>query len=135
VHRVTYASPLCGQRSEIINDMLGLPGVTQPPVAAESTGNNGLIPIFIDLPPIIGFGPGPLIIGGPIGPGPITFPGGPTYPPGPGPIIIAPPGPPGPPGPPVTSPVPEPASWAAMLIGMMLLGGGMRRRNARPSIQ
>jgi len=120
VHRVTYASPLCGQRSEIINDMLGLPGVTQSPVAAETIADT--LPTFIDLPPAIGTGPGPIIVG-PIGPGPI-------YPVGPGPIIIGPPGPPVSPPvtPPVTSPVPEPASWASLLIGMMLVGGTLRRR-------
>jgi len=133
VHRVTYASPLCGQRSQIINDMLGLPGVTQPPVAAESVTDTGPLPVFIGVPPTIGGGSGPT------GPGTIIFPGGPIYPPGPGPIIIVsppgPPGPPSPPGPPVTSPVPEPASWAAMLIGMMLVGGSMRRRGAKAAAQ
>ena len=99
--------------------MLGLPGITQPPVVAESTANIGPLPLFINLPPVIGTGP-------------IVFPGGPLYPVGPGPIIIGPPGPPvGPPvAPPISSPVPEPASWATMLIGLLLVGG-MRRRAAK----
>ena len=126
VHRVTYASPLCGQRSEIINDMLGLPGITQPPVVAESATNTGPLPLFINLPPVIGTGPGPIV-----------FPGGPIYPGGPGPIIISPPGPPvGPPvAPPISSPVPEPAGWATMLIGLVLVGGAMRRRAATRAAQ
>lgn len=131
MHRVTYASPLCGQRSQIINDMLGLPGVTQPPVTAESLTGTGPLPVFIDVPPSTGGGgpTGP----GPTGPGPIVFPGGPLYPPGPGPIIIV--SPPGPPvTPPVSTPVPEPASWATMLIGMMLIGS-LRRRGAKTAAQ
>ena len=129
VHRATYASPLCGQRSEIINDMLGLSGVAQPPVAAEITADTYLLPTFIDVPPPIGPGP--------IGPGPIIFPGGPIYPVGPGPIIVSPPGPPVTPPvtPPISSPAPEPASWATIVAGMMLVGHGMRRRAAGKAAQ
>jgi len=139
LHRVTYASPLCGQRSPALNAMLGLPDyeVTQPPIAADSD----VLPTYIDLPAWVG--PGPIGGGGPVGPGPIIgFPGGPIipiYPVGPGPIvIIVPPGPPV--TPPVTPPViplpaPEPTSWATMLIGMMMVGRGMRRSAARKTTQ
>ena len=137
LHRVTYASPLCAKRSEVINDMLGLPeyDVTQPPIVADSTPDN--LPAFIDVSPV--FGPDTGGGGGPTGPGPVIIPPiGPIFPPGPGPIIIGPPGPPGPPvtppGPPVTPPVvsnaPEPSSWATMLMGMALIGGSVRRRRA-----
>lgn len=132
LHRVTYASPLCAKRSQVINDMLGLPeyDVTQAPVVADSTSDS--VPAFIDVLPVIGpeIGGG----GGPTGPGPVIItPIGPILPPGPGPIIIGPPGPPvTPPGPPVTPPVvssaPEPSSWATMLIGMALVGSGVRKR-------
>jgi hypothetical protein len=128
LHRVTYASPLCAERSTVLNDMLGLPDylVTQLPVAADSTQEADLLPIFIDLPPVIG---------GPVGPGPIAPwpPVVPIFPVGPGPIVILPPGPP-PITPPVTppiSPAPEPSSWAMMLVGMLLVGGSLRRRSLR----
>lgn len=65
--------------------------------------------------------------GGPVGP-----PGGfPIIPPGGGggiivPPIIVPPGPPPPPPPPPA--VPEPATWAMMLMGFLAIGGAVRRR-------
>lgn len=131
MHRVTYASPLCGERSTVLNDMIGLPGITQPPVPADSAPGY-VLPTFIDLPPVTGGGPGPVI--GPTGPGPIVIwpPIGPIFPVGPGPVIVQPPGPPV--TPPVTPPVssaPEPSSWSMMLIGFMLVGGRIRRRAVR----
>lgn len=127
LRRVTYASPLCGERSTAINDMLGLPGVAAPAVAEDSPPGD-VLPTFISLPPLIGGGPGPVIGPTPVGP---IFPlgPGPTFPVGPGPIIIQPPGPPiTPPVSPPVSSAPEPSSWATMLIGMMLIGGSFRRR-------
>ena len=134
LHRVTYASPLCGERSSAMNTMLGLPDytITQPPEAATATR---IADAVIDVPPVLGYTGG----GGPGGPGGPIFPVGPVFPIGPGPIIIFPVGPVGPVGPvapvtpvgPVTPPpaaVPEPASWATMMIGMVLVGGSMRRR-------
>lgn len=149
LHRVTYASPLCSQRSPAINHMLGLPdyAVTQPPIPGDDTSVVGYVPDLVDVPTGIGFGPGPItppigpgpiVFPPPIGPGPIVFPG----PVGPGPIIAPPPGPPvsPPPPPPVTPPVtvsfaPEPSSWATMLLGMLVVGGSVRRRSARRAPQ
>ena len=135
LHRVTYASPLCGERSMAMNTMLGLPDytITQPPEAADATELENAV---LDVPPLLGF------TGGPTGPG-VTFPGGPyvpIYPGGPtGPTMpIGPVGPIGPIGPvtPPTTPtaVPEPTSWATMMIGMALVGGTIRRRQ-RPALK
>jgi len=129
VHRLTYAVPLCGHPDQSISDMLGLPRVTQPSVVADKTSADTL-PVFIDLPPFFGGWPGPT---GPTGPGPIV----PIWPVGPGPIILVPPGPPVVTNP-VTPPppaVPEPSSWALIILGMMLVGGGMRRRSAATKLQ
>ncbi|HWI85879.1 MAG TPA: PEPxxWA-CTERM sorting domain-containing protein [Sphingomonas sp.] len=127
LQRVTYASPLCEERTQGINDMLGLDSIpTETPVAATDI----LVPNEIfDLPPVLPGGtaspsfpgnpffPGvPVIILpplGPPGPGNPTNPGGPDTPP-----VITPP----------TSSVPEPASWAMMIFGMALIGRGIRRR-------
>jgi hypothetical protein len=136
LHRVTYASPLCAKRSTVLNDMLGLPDydITQPAIAGDAVPGTTSLPAFIDVPPVIGTGSGP-ITGGGTGPGPITFPGGPIYPVGPGPIVVEPTPPVGPPvvTPPVTPPssVPEPASWAMMIMGMMLVGSSLRRMPRR----
>jgi hypothetical protein len=145
LHRVTYASPLCAERSTALNDMLGLPDydITQPPIAAESLPG-GSLPSFIDVPPVIGGGTGPATGGGtgPTGPGTITFPGGPIFPVGPGPIIVGPTPPVVTPPvtppvvtPPVTPPaVPEPSSWATMLMGMLLVGYIVRRRRTAKKV-
>jgi hypothetical protein len=133
VHRVTYASPLCDQRSSVMNTMLGLDdyAITQPPEAAMAPGIDDAV---LNAPDLFGYtGGGGGGTGSPTGPI-VIFPGGPTFPTGPtGPIIILPPvGPVGPVGPvtPPTTPsaVPEPNSWATMMIGMMLVGGAVRRR-------
>ena len=60
------------------------------------------------------------------GPGP-GVPGVPG-PPGPPDAGGFPPGSPGTPGPPPVAPVPEPASWAMMLIGFCLIGWSVRKR-------
>lgn len=126
LRRVTYASPLCAQRSPSLNYMLNLPDfeVTQAPVVADSTSGVGILPTFIQLP-IIGGGGGP-------GVGPLVFPPPviPIYPVGPGPIIVRPPTPP-PPPPPPPSAVPESSSWAMMMMGMMLVGSSIRRRASK----
>lgn len=150
LHRVTFANPLCAKRSPVLNHMLGLPDQEAAPLIAEDTGPDtaGILPPYIDLAPIgVGYAPGP-------GPGPGPFPYTPIYPVGPGPIIIFPPppppppvgpgclpggcgpvNPPPPPPPPVTPPsVPEPSSWAMMLLGMALVGGA-RRRMGKAAIQ
>jgi hypothetical protein len=51
----------------------------------------------------------------------------------PGPVPSGPPGPPGPPPPPPPPPpgVPEPATWAMMLVGFLSTGWSIRRRRAR----
>ena len=132
LHKVTYASPLCGERSQTINDLIGLPDVTELPVAA--TGSDVPNQVF-DLPALVGGGG----TTGPTGPG-VGFPTGPGFPGGPtGPIVpvppVVPPTPPTPPTPPIPPippvAVPEPASWATMMLGMALVGRSMRRR--RPS--
>jgi hypothetical protein len=132
LHRVTYASPLCDQRSSAMNSILGLPDyeITQPPEAATAAA---IEDAMFDVPPVLGYTGN----GGTGGPGPI-FPGGPIFWTGPGPVIVIPVGPVGPVPPvgPVIPPippaaVPEPASWAMMMIGMALVGGSMRGRQRR----
>ena len=199
LRRVTYASPLCGERSRDINNLLGLEDIasadTQDAVNASET-------VPDDLQNAIFGPPTPAVIGGGTNGGPTTppiiiFPGNPTLPGNPGspgtptnpgvpPVVIAPPGTPGTPGvpatptlpgtpvippvgpgtpdnpptgptpPPVTpgppippifpnppnpggpnppppvvppaQPVPEPATWAMMIMGMAFVGMTMRRR-------
>jgi len=119
---LSYASPLCDQPSPAMKAMLGLPEVTQPPVAAieEAIPN-----VVLALSPVTDIGP--VAVTGPVTPI-IDFPPGPGLPPGPtGPIILPPIGPP--PVPPIVPPaIPEPAGWATMLTGMMLIGRSLRRR-------
>jgi hypothetical protein len=126
IRRVTYASPLCGERSSAMNTMLGLPEytITQPPEAATAPAIEDAV---LDAPPVLGSTNGGG--GGPTGPI-LIFPGGPVFPIGPGPVITVPPvGPVGPVTPPVTpGAVPEPTSWATMMLGMALIGGAIRRR-------
>jgi len=125
LHKVTYASPLCGERSQTINDLIGLPDVTELPIAAAASD----VPTVFDLPALVGSGG----TTGPTGPG-VGFPTGPGFPGGPtGPIFpvppVVPPTPPTPPVPPVPPvAVPEPASWATMMLGMAWIGRTMRRR-------
>jgi hypothetical protein len=83
--------------------------------------------------------PVPVAAVAPPGAPPVIFPG--FIPPGGGGVIIPPPQTP-PDTPPVTPPVippvippttpgiPEPATWAMMLIGFAMIGGGVRRRRA-----
>jgi hypothetical protein len=147
LQRVTYASPLCNQRTPQMDTLLGLDTIpTQALAPAEETTVQNEI---FTLPPIFGGGGGLYpgggypIVGFPGVPGFPGFPGGPV-----GPIVIVPvtpgtpgtpggpdvpggPGTPGTPGTPVTPPpsaVPEPASWAMMVLGFGFAGGAIRRR-------
>ncbi len=125
LHRVTYASPLCGERSSAMNIMLGLPDytVTLPPEAAIAPAIEDTL---FDLPPVLGDAGGGGGIGGPTFPI-IVFPGWPVILPPVGPVGPVPPvGPVTPPIPPGA--VPEPATWAMMMLGMVLIGRSMRRR-------
>ena len=90
-----------------------------------------VVPITEDILPIMSgplFAAESLPIGG-AGPG-----GGiGILPPGGGGGIVTPPGTETPPGPPAVSPVPEPGTWAMMLLGFMLMGSaraGLVRRHA-----
>ena len=118
-------APICSQRTHQMNVLMGLDDITaptQPLVAAEETTAENNV---FDLPPYYpggsytgggDFGGGGYIGGFPYLPG---FPGGYT-----GPVIVTP-------GIPVISPpaaVPEPASWATMMLGMAFVGGSIRRR-------
>lgn len=61
-------------------------------------------------------------------------PGGPgAIPPGGG-GVVTPPGTDTPPGPPSVSPVPEPSTWATMLLGFLLVGWAIRRRPMRKEL-
>lgn len=127
LRRVTYASPLCGERSSAMNIMLGLPDytVTQPPEAAVAPAIEDTL---FDLPPVLGATGGGGGIGGPTFPI-VIFPGWPVFPIGPGPVILPPVGPVAPPVSPGA--VPEPATWATMIVGMALVGRSMRRRSRK----
>ena len=133
LHRLSYASPLCAERSPAMNTLLGLPPyeVTQIPVAVEPTplGNPTVSP------------PGIVEVGGgftPPTPTPVVIlPYTPIYPAGPGPVLVPigplpplPPQPPLPPPPAVPQLVPEPESWAMMILGISMVGGAIRRRRA-----
>jgi hypothetical protein len=128
LHRVSYASPLCAERSPAMNTLLGLPPyeVTQTPVAVEPTplgtptiSTPALVEVDLTTPP-----PAPVII----------FPYTPIYPAGPGPVLV-PLGPEPPPPPPaLPRPVPEPGSWAMMLLGILMVGGAIRRRRRKLSL-
>lgn len=95
LQRVTFASPLCGERTQAISDLIGFDslapfGLSEAPLATASsdTTNNGQAPLF-DLPPVLsntsggGSSPSPFFPGGGS-----SFPGGGFG--GGGPIIIAP---------------------------------------------
>ena len=82
-------------------------------------------PVFAGVPPVLGFSPpggGGVIVGPPGGPGtpPITI-----EPPVTPPIIT----------PPTTPAVPEPGTWAMMLIGFGAAGVALRRRSLVPIAQ
>jgi hypothetical protein len=109
---------------------------TAPPPADQFTGPPAFGPPFSNTPfsypgpPPPGFPPGGIPPGG-IPPGGIppggTPPGG--TPPGGTPPGTPPPG--GPPGTPPTIPVPEPATWTIMLLGLLAAGAAMRVRTMR----
>jgi len=134
VHRVTYASPICEDRAPVINELLGLsdlpvfegpilPGpddeITPKAFAALPREAPALAPPpsrFPNFPGVLSFLPPP---GGGFPPG-----GGDTPPGGGGDT------PPGGGGdtPPPTVAVPEPATWAMMILGMGMAGYAIRRR-------
>ncbi|MDZ7588842.1 MAG: PEP-CTERM sorting domain-containing protein [Parasphingorhabdus sp.] len=100
--------PILDAVPQILPTGIGIPGET--PALLENVSNGGYLPGFGGLPGIGGGGGG----GG--------LPINPTPPPGP---VVTPPQPPG------ISPVPEPSTWAMMMIGMLLTGGMLRFRNKR----
>jgi hypothetical protein len=124
------------------------------PVALAPGGVGGGGPVGGG-PVIVGPGGGGPGAGGPGGGGPVEGPPSTTPPqvqppligpPDVPPVIIAPPGPPvvGPPGggpppvmtppgttPPVTAAVPEPSTWAMMILGFLGVGGALRARRTR----
>lgn len=60
----------------------------------------------------------------------------PLIPGGGSPLVQDTPGPPGPPAPPSTPPLPEPGTWAMLLLGFALLGWKVRQHSARwPQLQ
>ena len=134
-----------------------LPGVEDPVVAGvpEAPGPAGPAPeervLSGEREGLPGGGGAPGGVGGPGGFAPFSMgPGGlipenfMTAPPGggdpgvpgdPGPDPGFPPGPPPPPGildPPGVSPVPEPATWAMMILGFFAIGAALRRRARNP---
>lgn len=92
---------------------------------------NPVMPITEDILPIMS---APLFAAESLSAGPgggIGIPGGGIGVPGGGGGIVTPPGIETPPGPPAVTPVPEPGTWAMMLLGFMLLGSALRRRPAQ----
>jgi hypothetical protein len=101
------------------------PGGGQPPVIPPDTGLPPIVPPDVGQPPII-LPPGPPDVGQPpVIPPEIGQP--PILPPGDDQPPILPPGGGGgqPPG------VPEPATWAMLILGFFGLGGALRRQSAR----
>lgn len=114
LQRVTYAAPLCGERTQEINDLLGL----DQPVIAAAAPIGPVQNVTFDVAPVTGTTG---TVGYPVTGGPDIFPGVTGVPP------IGPPGPPGPP----TTPVPEPETWMTLVAGMAATGFMLRRRRAR----
>lgn len=128
VHRVTYASPICDSRAPVIDELLGLTGLPElPPFDGpilpgpdEETAK-----AFAALLPTA---PAPSVFptqSFPFFPGVIGFP----FPGSPGGGGGTPPGGGG--GTPPTVAVPEPASWAMMILGMGMAGYVLRRRRRK----
>ena len=94
------------------------PGAPELPLGMAPLAQAPLYNVVTDVPPLVTPSGSPLV-------GP---PGGPPLIPTPlAPLIVPPNVPPPIPVPPVTA-LPEPASWAMMLIGFMAIGYSMRRR-------
>jgi hypothetical protein len=132
----------------IYDVVAGGPPTVLPPVPVPTGGGGGGPPIVFPPVPVPiggggGGGGGPPVLPGtpPGGSGPPVLPG--TPPPAGPPALpgIPPPGGGGgvfvpppiittvvPPPPPATSAVPEPASWAMMLVGFAMVGGALRRK-------
>lgn len=123
-----------GPRERVATNVRHRPPAAKPatPVERVLTSLRERPPIAADVPdlPFVGnptpYVPVSEIVKPPIGPGPII-------PPGP-PLICCAPGPGPGPTPPVIPPVnppggvPEPATWAMMIIGFFSVGAAMRRR-------
>ena len=120
-----------------------LPKVRRPAAASPLAGIVGAAPVppAEVLPPpaaplynVVAGGPGlPVGQAPPPGTGPVIFPAIPPPPGGGGGVIVPPPSisPPVTPPiviPPTTGSVPEPASWATMLLGFAMIGRMLRRR-------
>lgn len=124
-----------------------LPKVRRPGATSPLAGIVGAAPVppAEELPPpaaplynVVAGGPGAPVPAPPIGGGGgVVFPGIPGAPGGGGGVVLPPPaiGPPVTPPvtppvvvPPQTGSVPEPSTWAMMLLGFAIIGRGLRRR-------
>ncbi len=115
LHRVTYAKPLCVERTPQVNAMLGLPDITQPPAILPETVAQQVTDIGPTSTP-------ETAVTNPVEPT-IDFPLIPPLGPGPGPFVTT--------FPPPLLGVPEPASWAMMLLGFGAVGWAIRQRRLR----
>jgi PEP-CTERM motif-containing protein len=124
-----------------------LPKVRRPAAASPLAGIVGAAPVppAEELPPpaaplynVVAGGPGASIAAPPSGSGPVVFPAIPPPPGGGGGVIIPPPAITPPVTPPVTPPivippppagaVPEPSTWAMMILGFAMIGRALRVR-------
>jgi len=124
---VSTITPPIGQPGgppPVVTPPVGPPPVT-PPVVVPPVGPPPVTPpVTPPVPPVT-----PPVT--PPGPPPVTPPvTPPVVPPETPPpvVVVTPPGPPG--GPPPVSPVPEPSTWALLMLGFLGLGGVLRARRA-----
>jgi hypothetical protein len=141
IRKLTYVSPLCPSRvasiDTFISNLPEIDAIDAPTVAAIAPEDIIInIPDFADLvtppgPPVPGGGSPPFFPGLPGFPGGGGGGGGNPDNPGENPDEPGNPGEEPPPPPPL--PVPEPASWATMLVGFLMIGMVIRRRRPEPS--